>query len=101
MGKRAYTNGYRLSMAYRIGPHDRAYQERAWDLVQLKSDMRLDGMRIDPRFAALLKRIGLPASARFITLSHAATTPRASFSRIVPASKAAQAVPHPHVHAMI
>jgi TolB-like protein/DNA-binding winged helix-turn-helix (wHTH) protein/Tfp pilus assembly protein PilF len=38
---------------------DRAYQRRAWDLIQLKVDMRFDNLRDDMRFAALLRRIGL------------------------------------------
>jgi TolB-like protein/Tfp pilus assembly protein PilF len=42
---------------------ERAYQARAWDLVQIKVDVRLDGVRSDPRFDALLKRIGLPSAA--------------------------------------
>ena len=40
---------------------DKAYQARAGDLVQLKVDMRFDTVRHDPRFVALVRRIGLPA----------------------------------------
>jgi hypothetical protein len=42
---------------------DKAYDARAWDLVHLNVDMRFDGVRADPRFDALLHRVGLPAGS--------------------------------------
>lgn len=40
---------------------DKAYKSRAWDLMQLKVDMRWDNLRGDARFVAFLKQVGLPA----------------------------------------
>jgi Tfp pilus assembly protein PilF len=37
---------------------ERAYQERSLWLVSIMSDFRFDSLRSDPRFSALLKRIG-------------------------------------------
>jgi adenylate cyclase len=38
---------------------ERAYEQRSADMVNLKVDPRLDGLRSDPRFKALLKRMHL------------------------------------------
>jgi serine/threonine-protein kinase len=39
---------------------ERAYQERSLWLISITTDFRFDGLRSDPRFQALLKKIGLP-----------------------------------------
>ena len=40
---------------------DRAYEERSYFLaVYLTTDSRLSGLHVDPRFAELKQRIGLP-----------------------------------------
>ena len=40
---------------------DRAYTQDDWGLLQLKIDPLLAKVRDDPRYAALLKKMGLPA----------------------------------------
>jgi hypothetical protein len=39
---------------------ERAYQERSDGLVHLGVDPRWDGMRPNPRFAQVARRVGLP-----------------------------------------
>ena len=39
---------------------EKAYQDRSWWLVWLKTDPKVDGLRSDPRFADLMHRVGLP-----------------------------------------
>jgi hypothetical protein len=39
---------------------DTAYQDRDWQLVGLNSDFYLDPLRSDPRFAELVRKVGLP-----------------------------------------
>jgi len=64
-----YVSPYLLATIYAgLGDEDKAfalledaYQERCWDLAwHIKSDLRLDKLRPDPRFQSLLRRIGLP-----------------------------------------
>jgi hypothetical protein len=37
-----------------------AYQEHDWLLISLKTNFRLDPLRSDPRFAELVRKVGLP-----------------------------------------
>jgi len=40
---------------------EKAYQERSSDLPYfLRADLRIDGLRSDPRFQDLVRRVGLP-----------------------------------------
>jgi hypothetical protein len=39
---------------------DKAVEQRNWVIIYLKKDNVWDPLRSDPRFAALLRRVGLP-----------------------------------------
>lgn len=66
--KRIYVSAYDIAAVYMgLGEKDQAFEwlskaleERSGFLVYIKCDRRFDGLRSDPRYEALLKRIGLP-----------------------------------------
>jgi hypothetical protein len=61
---------YDIAMVYLgLGQKEQAYQllekgleERSAWMVYLNLDSRLDGLRSDPRFIELVRRVGLPQS---------------------------------------
>jgi tetratricopeptide (TPR) repeat protein len=67
--KSAYVSPYMIATIYAgLGEKDRAfelleeaYQERSLDIAShLKADLRFDNLRSDPRFQALVRRVGFP-----------------------------------------
>jgi len=66
--KAGHGSAYRLAALYAdLGDKDQAflwldtaYQERDWQLMGLKTDFYLDPLRSDPRFAELVRKVGLP-----------------------------------------
>jgi TolB-like protein len=66
--KTGYSSSYRIAQLYAdLGDKDQAfrwlnsaYQERDGNLYGLKTDFLLDPLRSDPRFAELVRKVGLP-----------------------------------------
>jgi eukaryotic-like serine/threonine-protein kinase len=66
--KTGYSSAYQIAELYtELGRKDQAfrwlntaYQERDWWLRGLKTDFLLDPIRSDPRFAELVRKVGLP-----------------------------------------
>jgi Flp pilus assembly protein TadD len=69
LSKRKYVSSYDVAMIYvGLGDNDQAferleqaYKEQAAWLIYLTVDPRLDSLRADPRFVALVERVGLAA----------------------------------------
>jgi serine/threonine-protein kinase len=68
MSKKGYVPAYDIAVVYvGLGENAQAFEwlskaleERSGFLIYIKCDRRIDGLRSDPRYEALLKRIGLP-----------------------------------------
>ena len=66
--KTGYSSAYEIASMYAdLGDKEQAFQwlntaytERDWLLLRLKTDFLLDPLRSDPRFAELLRKVGLP-----------------------------------------
>ena len=66
--KTGYASPYRIASLYcDLGDKEQAfrwlsiaYQERDWQLEGLNSDFYIDPLRSDPRFAELVRKVGLP-----------------------------------------
>jgi hypothetical protein len=68
LSKRSYVPPYNIAVIYAgLGDKnqafawlERAYNERSFYLTWIKVDPHLDSLRSDPRFADLMRRVGLP-----------------------------------------
>ncbi len=68
ISKQRYVSSYSFALVYAaLGEKDQAfqwleqgYQNRDWQMARLNVDPMLDSLRSDPRFADLMRRIGLP-----------------------------------------
>jgi hypothetical protein len=68
MAKERYVSAYSFAIVYEgLGDKDKAfqwlekgYQDRVFEMNYLKVDPLLEGLRSDPRFADLVRRVGLP-----------------------------------------
>ena len=66
--KREHVSAYFIALIYTGLGHkdlafvwfDKACQDREWFMPRLKDDLRLDNIRSDPRFANLMRCVGLP-----------------------------------------
>ena len=66
--KTGYISAFGIATLYAdMGDKDQAFQwlntayaEHDWELVRLRSDFLLDPLRSDPRFAELVRKVGLP-----------------------------------------
>jgi hypothetical protein len=66
--KTGYSSAYGIASMYaEMGERDQAfrwfdtaYEERDLSLLGLRTDFSLDPIRSDPRFAALVRKVGLP-----------------------------------------
>jgi hypothetical protein len=66
--KTGYSSAYDIAIMYAdLGDKDQAfrwlntaYQEREEGMLRLKTDFALDPLRSDPRFAELVRKVGLP-----------------------------------------
>ncbi len=67
LSKRRYVSPFETAVIYTgLGDKERAWEwlgkaleDRSWDMARLKVDRRFDPLRADPRFASLLRRMGL------------------------------------------
>ena len=67
VAKKRYVPAYSFAIAYiGLGDKDQAFQwldrslqDRGWEVTFLKVDSNMDSLRSDPRFADLVKRVGL------------------------------------------
>jgi hypothetical protein len=66
--KTSYASPFLIATLYAdLGDNDQgfqwlniAYQEHEWRLISLKTEFTFDSLRPDPRFAELIRKVGLP-----------------------------------------